>query len=141
MALKVTKAEVWATSVDDRAGGAADQLERLSKAGANLEMVLARRTAEQPGKGVMFVTPLKGKAAKAAQESGMGQARGIYSVRIEGGDKPGLGARIARALGDAGINFRGMSAVAIGKKFVSYLALDTAEDQARAVGVIRKIKA
>ena len=140
MALKVSKAEVWAATIDDRAGGAADQLERLSKAGANLEMLLARRTAEQPGKGVMFVTPLKGKAAKAAQESGMGQPQSIHSVRIEGGDKPGLGSKIARALGDAGINFRGMSAIAMGKKFVSFVALDSAEDQARAIAALKKMK-
>ena len=140
MALKVSKAEVWAATIDDRAGGAADQLEKLSKAGANLEMLLARRTAEQPGKGVMFVTPLKGKAAKAAQESGMGQPQSIHSVRIEGGDKPGLGSKIARALGDAGINFRGMSAIAMGKKFVSFVALDSADDQARAIAALKKLK-
>ena len=141
MPLKVTKAEVWAATIDDRAGGAADQLDKLSKAGANLEMLLARRTAEQPGKGVMFVTPLKGKAAKAAQESGMGQPQAIYSVRIEGSDKPGLGSKIARTLGDAGINFRGMSAIAMGKKFVSFVALDSAEDQAKAISALKKLKA
>ena len=47
MPLKVTKADVWAATIEDRAGGAADQLEKLSKAGANLEMLLARRSAEQ----------------------------------------------------------------------------------------------
>ena len=141
MALKVTKADVWAATIDDRAGGAADQLEGLSRAGANLEMLLARRTAEQPGKGVMFVTPLKGKAMKAAESSGMGKPQNIYSVRIEGGDKPGLGSKIARALGDAGINFRGMSAIAIGKKFVSFIALDSAEDQAKAMSTLKKLKA
>ena len=96
MALKVTKAEVWAVTLDDRAGGAADKLESLAKGGANLEMVLARRTSEQPGKGVMFVTPLKGaKAMKAAEAAGMGKPEHIYSVRIEGGDKPGLGSEIS----------------------------------------------
>ena len=140
MALKVSKADVWAVTIDDRPGGAAAKLEALSKAGANLEMLLARRTAEQPGKGVMFVTPLKGKAAKAAQESGMGQPQSIYSVRIEGGDKPGLGSKIARALGDAGVSFRGMNAAAMGRKFVSYIACDSAEDQARAIAAIKKAK-
>ena len=135
MALKVTKAEVWAVTLDDRAGGAADKLEGLAKGGANLEMVLARRTSEQPGKGVMFVTPVKGaKAMKAAQPEH------IYSVRIEGGDKPGLGSKIARALGDAGISFRGMNAAAMGRKFVSYIACDSAEDQARAIAAIKKAK-
>ena len=139
MALKVSKADVWAATIDDRPGGAAEKLDALSRAGANLEMLLARRS--EPGKGVMFVTPLKGKAAKAAQEAGMGQPQTIHSVRIEGGDKPGLGASIARALGQAGINFRGMSAIAIGKKFVSFVALDSAEDQARAIATLKKLKA
>jgi hypothetical protein len=140
MALKVSKADVWAATIDDRPGGAAEKLEGLSKAGANLEMLLARRTAEQPGKGVMFVTPLKGKAVKAAQDAGMGKPENIHSVRVEGGDKPGLGSKIARALGDAGINFRGMSAIAIGKKFVSFIACDSADDQARAIAALKKLK-
>ena len=141
MALKVSKADVWAVTIDDRPGGAAEKLESLSQAGADLEMVLARRTSEQPGKGVMFVTPLKGaKATKAAQEAGMGKPEHIYSVRIEGGDKPGLGSKIARALGDAGVSFRGMNAAAMGRKFVSYIACDSAEDQARAIAALRKSK-
>jgi hypothetical protein len=140
MALKVGKCDVWAVTIDDRPGGAADKLETLAKAGANLEMVLARRTAESPGKGVLFVTPVKGKKAlEAAQQSGMGKPESIHSVRIEGGDKPGLGAKITRALGDAGINFRGISGVAIGRKFVSYVALDSAEDATRAVSVLKKL--
>jgi hypothetical protein len=141
MAIKVSKADVWAVTIDDRPGGAAEKLETLSKAGANLEMLLARRTAEQPGKGVMFVTPLKGKkAVDAAQQSGMGKPENIYSVRVEGGDKPGLGSKIARALSDASINFRGMSAIAIGSKFVSFIALDSADDQARAIAALKKLK-
>jgi hypothetical protein len=140
MALKVTKADIWAATIEDRAGGAAERLEALAQAGANLEMVLARRT-EQPGQGVMFVTPLKGaKATKAAQQAGFGKPQNIHSVRIEGGDKPGLGAKISRALGDAGVSFRGISGVAIGRKFISYIACDSAEDQAKAVAALRKLR-
>ena len=140
MALKVSRADVWAATIEDRAGGAADKLEALSAAGANLEMLLARRT-EQPGQGVMFVTPLKGaKATKAAQAAGFGKPQRIHSVRIEGGDKPGLGAKIARTLGDAGVSFRGISAVAIGRKFLSYIACDSAEDATRAVSALRKMR-
>lgn len=139
MALKVTKADVWVVTLEDRPGGAAAKLEALARAGANLEMVLARRT-ETPGQGVMFVTPIKGaKATKAAQEAGMAKPANIHSVRIEGGDKAGLGSKIARALAQAGINFRGMSGVVIGKKFISYIALDSAEDQAKAVAALKKV--
>src|SRR5262245_55325433 len=141
MALKATKAEVWAVSIDDRAGGVADKLEALAGAGANFEMVFARRTPEKPGKGMLFATPIKGtKATRAARESGMGTPGTIYSVRIEGADRPGLGAKITRALGDAGISFRGISAIAIGRKFVSYLACDSAADQAKAIAALKKVK-
>ena len=141
MALKATKTEVWAVSIDDRAGGVADQLERLAEAGANFEMVLARRTPENPGKGMLFATPVKGaKVTRAAKEAGMGTPPTIHTVKIEGADRPGLGAKIARALGDAGISFRGISGVAIGKKFVCYIACDSAEDQAKAIAAVKKLK-
>ena len=141
MAIKVSKAEVWAVSISDRAGGLADRLEPLARAGADLEMVFARRTPENPGQGMLFVTPIRGaKATRAAQESGMGRPSSIYSVRVEGGDKPGLGASIAHALGEAGVSIRGLTAIAMGRKFVSFIACDSAEDQARAIAALKKAK-
>lgn len=141
MAIKVSKADVWAVSIDDRAGGLARKLEPLARAGASLEMVLARRTPENPGQGMLFVTPIKGaRATRAAQEAGMGRPQTIHSVRVEGGDKPGLGAKIAGVLGDAGVSIRGMSGVAIGRKFVSFIACDNADDQARAIAALKKAK-
>ena len=99
MALKATKAQVWAVTIDDRAGGVADKLEGLANAGASFEMVFARRTPENPGKGMLFVTPVKGaKVTRAARGAGMGTPQSIYSVRIEGADRPGLGAKIALGL-------------------------------------------
>src|SRR3954463_5709692 len=139
MALKATKAEVWAATIEDRAGGAAEKLEALARGGASLEMLLARRT-EQPGQGVMFVTPVKGaKAVKAAQAAGFGKPGNIHAGRVGGSDNPGLGSKIARALGEAGVSFRGVSAVAIGRKFISYIACDSADDVARAIAVLKKL--
>ena len=140
MALTVTKADVWVTTIEDRPGGVADKLEALAKAGASFEMVLARRT-DEPGQGLLFVTPVKGaKAMRAARQAGFAKPENIYSVRIEGTDKPGLTAAIARALGDAGISFRGISAIAVGRKFVSHLACDSAEDATKAVATLRKLR-
>jgi predicted amino acid-binding ACT domain protein len=70
----------------------------------------------------------------------MGRPETIHSVRIEGTDRPGLGAKIVRALGNAGVSFRGISGVAIGRKFVSFLACDSAADQAQAIATLRKLK-
>jgi hypothetical protein len=46
---------------------------------------------------------------------------------------------LAKALADAGINLRGLSAAAIGKKFVCYLALDTPQDADKAVAIVKSL--
>lgn len=140
MALKVTKTELWTVAIEDRAGGTVDKLEPLAKAGANFEFVFARRTPEQPGRGVLFAAPVKGaKLVRAAQAAGFVKSTSIHSIRMEGGDKAGLGAKVMRALADAGISFRALSATTLGRKFVGYVALDSADDAARAASLIRKL--
>ena len=140
MTLKVSRVDLWTASIDDRAGGAADKLEPLSKAGANFEFVFSRRTPEQPGRGMLFVTPIKGsKVVQAAQTVGFTKPDNLHSVRIEGANKPGVTAKAARALANAGISFRALSATGIGSKFVSYVALDTAEEAAKAVSLLRRL--
>ena len=140
MTLKVSRVDLWTVSIDDRAGGAADKLEPLSNAGANFEFAFARRTPEQPGRGMLFVTPVKGtKVVQAAQAAGFTKPENLHSARIEGANKPGVTAKVMRALANAGISFRALSASAIGKRFVSFVALDSAEDAARATSLLRRI--
>jgi len=139
MALKVGKAEIWMGTIEDRAGGAAAKIGPMANAGANFEFVFARRMPEQPGKGLLLVAPVKGaRVVAAAKAAGIDKAAGVYGLRIEGANKAGGGAKMTRALADAGITFRGLSATMIGTKFVCYLALDSAEDQAKAASVLRK---
>jgi hypothetical protein len=127
MALKVTKTEMWSVTIDDRAGGAAEKIEPLAGAGANFEFVFARRTPEQPGKGVVFVTPVKGaKVVKVAKSVGFEKPADIHGLRLEGSDKPG-------------ISFRAISASAVGRKFVCHVALDSAADAARAATLLRRL--
>lgn len=140
MAIKANRSDVWMAIIDDRPGGAADKLEALAKAGANLEVVLARRTPEHPGQGVLFVGPVEGaKVLRAAQEAGFRKADNIHGVRVEGPDKAGVGSRIARSLAEAGISFRGVQGCVIGRNFLSFIALDSADDAAKAVKILRKI--
>lgn len=140
MTIKASRNDVWMAVIDDRAGGAAEKLEALGRAGADLEVVLARRTPEHPGQGVLFVAPIEGaKVMRAAQEAGFKKSETIHGVRVEGTDKPGLGGKIARSLADAGISFRGVQAAVIGRNFISFIALDSAEDAAKAVKILRKL--
>ena len=140
MKLKVSRAEMWSATIDDQPGGAARVLDPLAGAGANFEFAFARRAPETPGRGLLFVLPVKGaKVLQAAQAAGLARAEGIHTVKVEGGDRPGTSAAIARALADAGVSFRAFSAIAVGRKFAAYLALDSAEDAARAIGALRKL--
>ena len=140
MKLNVSRTDTWAATIDDRPGGLADKLDALAAAGANLEFIIARRAPEQRGSGVVFVTPLKGaKQIKAADAAGFQKTESLHSLRIEGADKPGMGAKLTKALAEAGVNLRGFSAAAIGKRYVTHLALDTAQDAARAAAVLKKL--
>lgn len=140
MKLKVTRAEMWKATIDDRPGGAAAVLDPVAQAGANFEFAFARRAAEMPGQGLLFVLPVKGKkVVAAAQAAGLAIAPDMHMLRIEGADKPGTTAAIARAMADAGINFRALSATAVGRNFRAFLALDSADDAARAAGALKKL--
>jgi hypothetical protein len=140
MALKVSKAEIWSTTIEDRSGGAADKIEPLTRAGANFEFVFARRTPEQPGRGLCMVAPVKGrKVTAAATAVGFTRALDLTALRVEGGNKAGSAAGMTRALAAAGVSFRGLSATAIGTKFVGYLAFDNAADAERAAKALRKV--
>jgi hypothetical protein len=139
MAYKVSKVDVWAGEIEDRPGGLSEKLASLSGARANFEFVISRRAPEKPGTGVVFLTPVKGAGQKrAAQEAGLNTTDSLHSVRVEGPDRPGLGMKMTRALADAGINLRGLSAAALGRRSVAYFAFDTAEDAANAIKILKK---
>ena len=140
MKLKVMKVNVWKAAVADRPGGLAKKLAALSAARANLQFVLARRT-ESGGRAVVFVWPLKGaKQARAGRAAGFAKTRDLFAVRVEGDDRPGLGAKMTQALAAKGINLRGFSAAALRKRFVAYVAADSAKDATRVAAALRKIR-
>ena len=140
MALKAEKVDVWAGPVLDRPGSLAKKLAALAEGGANLQFVMARRAPDKPGMGVVFLAGVKGaKQAKAAKAAGLIRTKTMASVRVEGPNRRGVGAKITAALAEAGVNLRGFSAAGLGGKFVAFLALDSAGDAAKAVRVLRKI--
>jgi len=141
MKLEVTRVDIWAVSIKDRPGGLAKKLEPLAQAGANLEFLIARRSPEKPGAGVVFVTPIKGAAqVKAAKRAGFKKAKSLYGLRIACVDKPGLAVKLTRPISDAGINLRGLSGAAIGKRAIFYLAFDSVADANKAARCLKQIK-
>ncbi|HXG61761.1 MAG TPA: amino acid-binding protein [Planctomycetota bacterium] len=138
MPLKITPVEYWVAKIEDRAGGAARALGPLAGARVNLEFVLARRTPEEPGRGVLYVAPVKGgRAEEAARAAGLSRAADLAGLRVEGDNRAGAGHAMADALGQAGISFRGLAASVLGRKYVCYFAFDREEDARRAAEVLK----
>jgi hypothetical protein len=140
MALKAARVDTWAATIKDQPGGLSAKLETLAAAKVNLEFIIARRSPDKPGTGVVFVTPISGAAGlAAAKRAGFKKTPSLHTVRVEGVDKPGQGARVTTALAEAGVNLRGFNAAAIGKKFIAHIAVDTSAAAAKAIKVIAKL--
>ncbi len=136
--MKAQRVDTWAAAIEDRPGGLSAKLAALAAAKVNLEFVIARRAPDKPGTGVVFVTPIRGaRQRRAAIAAGFTKTTKLHTVRVEGADKPGEGARLARALADQRVNLRGLSAAAIGRRFVAHIALDTSAAAAKAMRTVR----
>ncbi|MEE8170172.1 MAG: amino acid-binding protein, partial [Phycisphaerae bacterium] len=102
MAYDIRKVDVWVGDMADRPAALAEKLEAVAAAGAHLECVIARRAWNHPKRSVVFLAPLRGAAqARAARAVGLEKALGMNSLRVEGPDRPGLVAKLTRAVGDA----------------------------------------
>jgi hypothetical protein len=135
--MKSERVDTWVTSIPDRPGALAAKLKELAAGDVNIEFIIARRSTEQSGKTIVFVTPIKGpKQIGAAGAAGFKKSDGLHTLRIEGADKPGEGVRILSALAGGGLNLRGLSAAAIGKQFVCHVAVDTEADAVKAERIL-----
>ena len=111
----------------------------LRDAGTNLQSIIARRSPDQPGQGVLFVTPLQGdREIGTAAQVGFNVTHTLHSVRVLGHDRPGIAAELAQKLADAGINLRGFSASVIGTQFVAYVAVDSMQDANQAIEILKQ---
>jgi hypothetical protein len=138
MRVDVSQVDVWAASIKDRPGALAEKLEALAQAGVDLEFAIARRVHEKPGKGVVFVTPVKGaRQIRAARKAGFEKTKSLHGIRVATGNKPGFGAELTMRLADAGINLRGLSGAAIGNRAIFHLAFDSSDDASKAKRLLK----
>ena len=129
--------EVWVASMEDKPGALGVKLAALADAGADLGFIIARRSPEKPGTGVVFVTPLRGdRETEAAAEEGFSVSSHMHSVRVEGRNEPGIAAKVTQRIGQAGLNLRGFSGAVIGTQFVLHLAFETTEAAQKAIAVL-----
>lgn len=133
MTLKTKRMDVWVAPLENQPGGLAKVLRTIAEAGANLDCVVARREGMGMDKGVVFATPLEGATlVEKAVGVGFRRAEHIHTLRIEGDDRPGLGADLSQAIAEVGVNMHGFTAAAAGHRFVGYASFDTRADLERA---------
>ncbi len=141
MKMIVEREDVWVASLEDKPGALGGKLAGLADAGANLDFVIARRSPDRPGTGVMFITPLQGDAElKAASEIGFSAGNRLHSIRVEGENARGLAGKVSEKLGQAGINMKGFSGAVIGKRFILHIAFDNVGLRDKAIRIIREMR-
>jgi len=133
----VERVDVWAADIEDKPRGLAGVLSALRDVGADLQMVIARRAPKEPGRGVVFVTPLQGdREVAAAAQVGFNVTQTLHSVRVIGRDRPGAAAELTQKLADGGINLRGFSASVNGSQFVAYVAVDSLDEANKSIAIL-----
>ena len=133
----VERVDVWSASIADKAGGLSWLLKGMDEAGADFNFIIARRSPDNPGSGVVFVTPIQGdREIKAASTLGFSLTRSVDAIRYEADDTPGATASLTEMIADAGINIRGLSVAVIGTRFVAYIGFDNTGDAEKAIGIL-----
>ena len=138
MKLKMKQIDVWAAEIQDEPGGLARTLRTVADCGADLDCVLARRTPEHDGKGVVFMTTLNDRRQlDGAGQAGLHRVTHLATLKIEGTDHPGIGADLTGIVADAGVSLHGITSTVIGRRFVCYASFDSVADMQKALGAIK----
>jgi hypothetical protein len=135
MAISVKKIPLWRREVPNRPGMLAQTLEPLSRSGANLQVIMGYHLGD---KAIIEVFPVSGKkGTAAAQLSGLAQS-GPPALLVQGDNRAGLGATLAGAIADAGINIHFLVAQVLGNRYSAAIGFGSDDDATRAVSIIKK---
>ena len=137
MALTVKKITLWRKEVAHQAGALASVLKPLAQTGANLRLVMGYAIPGEAGRAAIEVFPVTGRKATAAASAAGVSASPIACLLVEGDDRAGLGADMARAIADAGVNISFMVAETIGRKFSAVFGFHSDPDAATASKAIK----
>ena len=139
MALTVKKVALWRKEVPHQAGVLAEVLDPLAEAGANLRGVMGYTLPGESGRAVIEVFPISGKKVMGAATAAGLAASAIPCLLVEGDDRAGLGADMARAVAGAGVNISFLMAETVGRKFSAVFGFQTDGDAAAAAKAIRGV--
>ncbi len=141
MPVTVKNISLWRKEVENQVGMLAHTLEPISKARANLRVLMGYRYPGDATKAAIELYPVSGKKVTAAAAGAGLVASSIPTLLVEGDDKPGLGLAITEAISGARVNMTFFVAQAIGRKFSAVLGFETESDAKTAVPIIKKATA
>ena len=137
MALTVKKVTAWRKQVSHTPGVLADVLTPLADAGVNLRVVMGYTFPGGSSRAAIEVFPITGKKALAAATAAGLSASPIACVHVEGDDRAGLGAEMARVVAEKAINISFMMAETVGRKFSAVFGFHSDGDAAIAAKAIK----
>ncbi len=137
MALTIKRITLWRREAQNEPGVLASTLEPLAAAGADLRLVMGYRFPEATGRAAIEVYPVSGKKAAAGAEAAGLHAADLACLLVEGDNRAGLGAVIARALAQSGVNIAFLVAHVIGRRFMAVVGFESEDALARATQAIK----
>lgn len=138
MGMFVERVEVWAAPISDKPGSLSSILRGMREAGADLNFIVARRSPDKPGSGVVFITPIRGdREVQAASTLGFNLTSSIDAICVEGENKAGVTAELAALIAEKDINVRGLSVSVIGTRFKAYFGFDDPAGAEAAIDALR----
>ena len=140
MAVRVKQVTLWRSEVANRAGALAGILGPIAEAGGNLKVVMGYRIPGAENRAAVEVYPVSGKKVTAAARSVGLSDSGIPALLVDGDDRAGLGAAIARGVAGVGINMIFLMAQVVGRRYSAIIGFESAADAKRAASVIKKAK-
>jgi hypothetical protein len=141
MPVTVKNISLWRKEVENEVRMLARTLEPVTKAGANLRVLMGYRYPGDATKAAIELYPVSGKKVTAAAAGAGLVASSIPTLLVEGDDKPGLGLAITEGISGAGVNMSFFVAQSIGRRFSAVLGLETEADARTAAPIIKKATA
>jgi hypothetical protein len=137
MAISVKKITLWRGEVENQPGELGKVLGPLAATGADLQVVMGYHYGAG-NRAAIEVCPVSGKKTKTAAERAGLSTSSIPTLLVEGDNRPGLGAAIAEAIAQAGINIGFLVAQVIGERFSAVIGFEDDEAIKAATSLIKK---
>ncbi|MGA2030749.1 MAG: hypothetical protein ABSG68_00700 [Thermoguttaceae bacterium] len=138
MAVTVKKVVLWRVEVENKPGVLSGVLGPLAEAGVDLQVVMGYRYGDK-GRAAIELLPVSGrKALAAARKVGL-TASAIPTLLVAGDNRPGMGAALAEAIAEAGINLGFLVAQVVAGQFSAVIGLENEEDARKTTSLIKKV--